>query len=153
MISSLKKVLLAVPLVAVACDPGMTIRQMSSVNVTADQRVTVQVKTTHPLIGETWYAPDDATVTNLSDRPITVTNVELIASGTTYPNKAPGIAKYPLTIPIGKTETLPVWFDLDGGVKRTFERTVEFRVQYRSGGKDSVSSAFMVGGPLDTKAP
>lgn len=42
---------------SVACGPGMTIRQINSANASADRSVTVHVKTMHPLMGETWYAP------------------------------------------------------------------------------------------------
>jgi hypothetical protein len=43
-----------------ACDPGMTIYQTNAnQNGSANDRVTVRVKPSHPLIGETWYAPDN----------------------------------------------------------------------------------------------
>jgi hypothetical protein len=143
--------LLAIPIAAAACDPGMTIRQTNT-GGPSNQSVKVSVKTEKPLIGETWYSPD-ATVTNLTDAPITLAKVELIAGGTTYQNKPPGDSKYPLTIAAGETGTLPVWFDLKDDVERAFEKPVELRVYYRSGNKDFVSSAFMTGGPLETNAP
>ena len=149
MISLLKKLLLAGAFVTVACDPGMTIHQTDTANRTIDQILTINVKTTRPFIGGNWYAPDGVTATNLSDKPIMVASVELIANGTTYANKPPGTSKYPLTIAAGKTEALPVWFDLDSSVKRTFEKSAELRVHYRVGDKDLLSSAFLVGGPLD----
>ena len=149
----LKTLLLVAAFVTVACDPGMTIRQTDAANPTIDKTLIVHVKTTHPLIGESWYAPDGITATNLSEKPIMVTSVELIANRTTYANKPPGVSKYPLTISPGKTESLPVWFDLDASVKRTFEKAAELRVHYRNGGKDLISSAFIVGGPLDSNAP
>ena len=153
MMSLLKTLLLGVGFVTIACDPGMTIHQTDTANRNIDQTLTIRVKTTRPLIGENWYAPEGITATNLFNKPITVTSVELIANSTTYANKPPGISKYPLTIAPGKTETLPVWFDLDASVKRTFEKTAELRVHYRSGDKEAVSSAFIVGGPLDSDAP
>jgi hypothetical protein len=129
----------------------MTIRQKDTGGPT-NQPVKVSVKTEHPLIGETWYSPD-AAVANLTDTSITVTKVELVAGGATYQNRPPGGAKYPLTVAAGKTEALPVWFDMKDDVEREFEKPVELRVYYRSGDKDLVSSAFMAGGPLDTSAP
>jgi|SRR5947209_18187057 len=153
MMSLLKTLLLAAAFMTVACDPGMTIRQTDAANSTVDQTLTVHVKTTRPLIGENWYAPDGVTATNLSNKPIMVTSVELIAKGTTYANKPPGTSKYPLTIASGKTEALPIWFDLNASVKRTFEKTAELRVHYRSGGMDLISSAFIAGGPLDSNVP
>ena len=146
----LKTVILAAAFVTLACDPGMTIRQTDAVNPITDPTLTIHVKTTHPLIGENWYAPGGATATNLSDKAIMVMSVELIANGTTYANKPPGTSNYPLTIASGKTEALPIWFDLDASVKRTFEKTAELRVHYRIGGKGLISSAFIMGGPLDT---
>lgn len=148
--SRLKILLLAIPIVAAACDPGMTIRQTDTGGPT-NQSVKVSVKTEDPLIGETWYAPDVA-VTNSTGATITVTKAELVAGGTTYQNKPPGDAKYHLTIASGKTEALPVWFDLKDDVERAFAKPAELRVYYRSGNEDSVSSAFMAGGPLDTHA-
>jgi hypothetical protein len=84
----------------VGCDPGMTIRQINSraeskrtvVIVTPD--ITIEVKTTHQLIGERWYDPQ-VNVMNSSDSPITITSVELVAQGVTYENKPRAEQTYP----------------------------------------------------------
>ncbi|MFN2598054.1 MAG: hypothetical protein ABR563_12815 [Pyrinomonadaceae bacterium] len=144
--------LLATVSVAAGCDPDMTIRQTNMDSHTVGQPAVVNVNTTNPLIGETWYAPH-ATLTNSSDTLITVTKVELVADGATYENKPPGAAKYPLSIEAGKVVTLPVWFDLNDDVWSTFKKkVVELRVHCHSGSNDYVSSAFVVGGPHDTNA-
>jgi hypothetical protein len=143
-------------LVATACDPGMTIYQTNAnQNTSVPERVTVRVKASHPLIGETWYAPDaDVTVTNSFEKPIVITKVDLLANGTTYENKPPGATnKYPLIVSPGKTEILPLCFDLKEHVKQTFKTPAELRVYYRSGREESVAHAFIVGGPLDMKTP
>jgi hypothetical protein len=143
-------------LVASACDPGMTIYQTNATqNPSVPERVTVRVKASHPLIGETWYAPDnDVTVTNSFDKPIIITKVELLANGATYNHKHTGATnEYPLTVSAGKTETLPLWFDLKDDVKRTFKTPAELRVYYRNDREESVAHAFIVGGPLDMKTP
>lgn len=156
------KLLLAALVIAIAflsgaCDPGMTIYQTHSATTesgSGDARVAVYVNTTHPLIGETWYAPDDVSVTNLSEKPIIITDVELTANGTTYKSTHPrATGNYPLTIAPAKTENLPVWFDLKADVARTFEKAAELRVHFRKGGEDSVVRAHIVGGPLGTNAP
>lgn len=148
--------LFVVMLLMTGCDPGMTVYQTKSATTqpgSADQRVTVSVKTTRPFIGETWYAPN-LIISNGSNGSIVVTKVELLAGDMTYLNKPPGASnKYPLTIGAAKTENLPVWFDLKADVQQTFEKTAEMRVYYRSDKGGLVASAFMLGGPLDMKTP
>jgi hypothetical protein len=149
---------IALLLIFAACDPGMTIYQTNPTtnqNNSVPERVTVRVKASHPLIGETWYAPDnDVTVTNSLDKPIVITKVELLANGTTYEHKHAGATnEYPLTVSAGKTETLPLWFELKDDVKDTFKTPAELRVYYRNGREESVAHAFIVGGPLDMKTP
>ena len=81
----LNKLPLATCLLIVACDPGMAIRQVKAPGQTqtkrssTDERLIVQVKTSHQLIGETSYAPQ-VKVTNALDVPITVNRVDLAAS-------------------------------------------------------------------------
>lgn len=145
----------ATAVLVVACDPGMTIRQTkSSGEVTngghaASPQVAIDVKTSHPLIGETWYAPQ-VRITNSSDSPITVTSIELTARRTTYANKPPQPGIYPLVVSPGKTEALLVWFDIGDAVKKTFQQPAELRVHYRSGSKEEIARTSIVGGPLDT---
>lgn len=142
--------------VATACDPGMTIYQTNTnQNGSGSERVTIRVKASHPLIGETWYASgSDVTITNSFEKPIVVTKVELLANGATYQHKHTGSTnEYPLTVAAGKAETLPLWFDLNNSVKKTFQTPAELRVYYRNGREDSIANAFIVGGPLDMKAP
>ncbi|SRR6266404_672685 len=148
--------LLAVMLLMTGCDPGMTVYQTKSATSqpgSADQRVTVSVKTIRPFIGETWYAPN-LIVSNGSNRSIVVTKVELLAGDMTYLSKPPVSSnKYPLTIVAAKSEQLPVWFDLKADVQQTFEKAAEMRVYYRSDREDFAASAFILGGPLDMKTP
>ncbi len=147
---------IALLLIFAACDPGMTIYQTNTnQNNPVPEPVTVRVKASHPLIGETWYAPDnDVTVTNPLDKPIVITKVERLANGTTYQHKHTGATnEYPLTVSAGKTETLPLWFDLKDDVWETFKTPAELRVYYRNGRDESVAHAFIVGGPLDMKTP
>jgi hypothetical protein len=61
--------------------------------------------------------------------------------------------EYPLTVSAGKTQTLPLWFELKDYVKETFKTPAELRVYYRNGREESVAHAFIVGGPLDMKTP
>jgi hypothetical protein len=143
-------------LLLTACDPGMTVYQTNSnQNTSISESVTVRVKASHPFIGETWYAPDhDVTVTHSLDKPIVITKVELVAHGTTYQHKHTGATnEYPLTVAAGRTETLPLWFDLKQSVNKTFKTPAELRVYYRNGREESVAHAFIVGGPLDMKTP
>jgi hypothetical protein len=142
-------------LVATACDPGMTIYQTNTnQNVSGPERVTIRVEASHPLIGETWYAPDNVRVINSFDKPIVITRVELVANGTTYQHKHMSAKdEYPLTIAAGKTQVIPIWFDLNDSVNRTFNAPAELRVYYRESRNESVAHAFIVGGPLHMKMP
>ena len=143
-------------LLATACDPGMTIYQTNTnQNTSNPELVAVRVKASHPLIGETWYAPDNGvTVTNSLDKPIVIIKVELVTNRTTYQHKHTGATnEYPLTVAAGKTEVLPLWFELNDYVKETFKNPAELRVYYRNGRDESVAHAFIVGGPLDMKTP
>lgn len=144
--------LTAVMVLTIGCDPGMMIRQTTSSGAASGASVAVYVKTSHPLIGETWYAPE-VKVTNSSDSPIAVTGVELAARSVTYANKPRRPGTYPLIVPPGKTEALDIWFDLHDAVKKTFQESAELRVLYRRSGKEEIAQANIIGGPLNTSAP
>jgi hypothetical protein len=147
-----KLYLITVSLLLVACDPGMTIRQIKASNGTSAS-ITLNVKTEHPLIGHTWYVPQ-VTVTNSSDSPITITSVDLIAKRGTYRNKPRHLESYPLYVPPGKAEILDIWFDLTDDVKETFFRQpAELRVHYESRSQDETAHVSVIGGPLDRSAP
>ncbi|MFC5862516.1 hypothetical protein ACFPT7_09465 [Acidicapsa dinghuensis] len=142
----------AVMVLTIGCDPGMMIRQTSSIGAAKGASVAVYVKTSHPLIGETWYAPE-VKVTNSSDSSIAVTGVELAARSVIYANKPRRPGTYPLIVPPGKTEALDIWFDLHDNVKKTFQEPAELRVHYQSSGKEAIAQANLTGGPLNTSAP
>jgi hypothetical protein len=143
--------LTATLVVTVACDPGMTISQASAPEAGKGARVAVNVKTSHPLVGETWYAPD-AQVTNSSESPITVTGVELSARGVTYANRPGRPGTYPLIVAPGKTDALDIWFDLSDDVKKTLQQAAGLRVHYRVGDREEVAEVKMIAGPLNTNA-
>jgi len=143
---------IAVSVLLVACDPGMTIHQIEAAPGTSAP-VTIKVKTEHPLIGNHWYAPTVA-VTNNSDSAISISSVELSAKPTTYPNKPRHTESFPLVVTPGKTETLDIWFELSDNVKKTFLRhNAALLVHYQSRGRGETAEAFVVGAPLDTSAP
>lgn len=142
--------LTATLVVTVACDPGMTISQASSPGATKGA-VSVHVKTSHPLVGETWYAPDTK-VTNSSESPITVSRVELSARGVAYANRPRRPGTYPLIVPTGGTEALDIWFDLHDDVKKTFQQSATLDVHYRKGDQEETAQVNLIGGPLNTTA-
>jgi len=112
--------------------------------------VVVNVTTTRQLIGETWYAPK-VKVTNESNSPVTVTNIELFVRSKTYANKTREAA-YPSTIKPECTEALEVLFRLDEDVKKTFREPTELLVYYRIGEKQQIARATVTGGRLqDTR--
>ena len=151
--SFMKRVLLALALLTIACDPSMGIYQAKANRDGPDSDlVTISVKNTRHLTGETWYmaGEDKVTVTNALDIPITIMNIELLANGRTYKNIPENTAKeyrFPLIIKAGRSEALHFWFDLKDSVYFTFKDPAELRVYYRNGGSESVVSAFIVAGP------
>jgi len=148
----------AIAILAAACDPGMTIYQAKSpheadTGVTAgSSQVVLEVKTSHPLIGETKYAPR-VRITNSSNSSITVTSVELISQGSTFVSNPPQQGFYPLQVQPGRTEDLLVWFDLNDAVNRTFQRPAELRVHYVEDKKEQIARTSLVGGPLNRATP
>ena len=128
-------------------EPLLASTSASSPGAAKGATVAVSVKTSDPLVGETWYAPD-ILVTNLSESPITVTGVELSTRGVTYANRPRQLGSYPLIVPPGETVTPDIWFDLHDNVKKTFQPSAELRVHYRSGNREEVAAVSMIGGPL-----
>jgi hypothetical protein len=140
-------------ILTIGCDPALTIHQVEpSEAVSATQKVTIQVKTMHQLIGETWYAPQ-VKVTNSTGASITVTQVELTTGKATYENKPSRTGSYPFPISPGETQVLDVWFHLNDSVRNTFHTPTHLRVHYRSGDKDMIADSTIVGARLDTSAP
>jgi hypothetical protein len=150
----LKILFLATCVLIVACDPGMTIRQVKPTLETysksnlAVAQVIVAVQTTRPMTGVTWYAPG-LKVTNSLQSPITVINAELATTSELYTNKPLTPGTFPLAIAPGSTETLGVWFDLKDDVWNTFRQTAELRVHYRNGSNEEIARANVIGGRLD----
>jgi hypothetical protein len=151
-----RALLSAILLLVAACDPGMTVHQTKSAyeatngNTATDSQVAIHVKTTHQLIGETWYMPE-VQVTNSDESPISITGVELAAQRTIFANKPPRPGTYPLVVLPGRTEILEIWFDLDDDVWNTFQQPAELRVHYRRANKEGVAHASVIGGRLDAR--
>jgi hypothetical protein len=150
-VRSLALALLASVLVlTAACDPGMTILQDApNAGTAANKSVVIHVRTIHPFISETWYAPG-VEVQNASDSPVSVAKLELVTRRTTFQNKPRRSGAYPAEIPSGTAATLDVWFDLADPVKKTFQEPVELWVYYRNGNKERVAHTNLIGGPLHT---
>ena len=131
---------ITIPVLLIACDPGVSIHQIKSQDQTAvgsntpNTKVAVNVTTTRQLIGATWYAPK-VKVTNASNAPVTVTDVELSVRSKIYANKTREPGAYPLTIKSGSSESLEALFRLDEDVRKTFKEPTELLVCYRIGEK------------------
>jgi hypothetical protein len=149
---------IAIQVLTVACDPSMIIRQASvpgktpNAGTSPEAQVEVSAKTTRQFIGETWYDPE-VKVTNLSDSPITVTDIELSARGKAYAGKWipwPRPGAFPLTIHPGNSGTLEITFRLDEVVWKTFFRhPAELLVYYTMGTESKVARTTIVGAHLD----
>ena len=87
--NTLATLIATMTVLAVGCDPGMSIRQTkSSYEATngasaTGARIVIDVKTTRQIIGETHDAPQ-VKITNASTSSIAITSVDLISLGTTY---------------------------------------------------------------------
>ena len=101
------------------------------------------------LIGENWYSPS-IEILNMSSHPITVTRVDLETWRATYDNKPQRSGAYPVTVAVGKTMPIKVWFDLNDSVKKTFEKNVEVRVYYQGDNGEAMVTAKMEGAPLQS---
>ena len=154
---SLASILLAIPFTLfVACDPGMTIRQINSTvdskktAVVVPPEMTIEVKPTHQLIGEGWYDPQ-VKVTNSSDSPITITRVELVAQSATYENQPHAAESYPLSLPARGTTSLDIGFRFNQGVNKIFKEPAELRIHYLTGGHDGLARTTVAGVRLNAR--
>jgi hypothetical protein len=138
------------------CDPGMTVRQINSTvdsrktSVVVPPEVTIEIKTTHQLIGEGWYDPH-VKITNSSDSPITIMRVELVAQAATYENQPHAAESYPLTLPARSTASLDVGFRFNQGVDKVFKKPAELRIHYLTGGRDGLTRTTVAAGPLNAR--
>ena len=55
-----------------------------------------------------------------------------------------------MTVAVGKTMPIEVWFDLNDSVKKTFEKNVEVRVYYQGHNGERMVTAKMEGAPLQS---
>ena len=105
----------------VGCDPGMTVRQINSsvesesAAATTIPKISVDVKTTSQLIGQRLYDPH-VVATNLSDAPVTITSIELIAGSRTLQNGTHAAKDYPVNLPAHSAVPLGVYLSLSDGV-------------------------------------
>jgi hypothetical protein len=140
----------------VACDPGMAVRQINSfvesenTAVTPIPKVSVNVKTTHQLIGERSYLPD-VTLTNSSYFEVTITSIDLVARGETYENRPQDTKCYPLKVLAQSTAPLDVHFRFTDGIYKVFKNPGELRIHYSSQQGTGLARITVARGPLNAK--
>jgi hypothetical protein len=140
---------LPLPLLIVACDPGVTILQADSPKeVGKRSSVILRVKSTHQLIGTTHYAPQ-VTVTNISAASVLVTGIELATKQKIYSNSSPRPPDFPEEILTKQAHNFTVLFRLDDAVYKTFNEPAELRVHYRNGSSEDTARIGIVLGSLD----
>lgn len=140
---------LPLPLLIVACDPGVTIRQADSPKgIGKRSSVILRVKPTHEFIGTTHYATQ-VTVTNISEAPVLVTGIELATKQKIYSNSSPGPQDFPEELLAGQAHIFTVLFRLDDAVYRTFKEPAELRVHNRNGSSEDTARIAIVLGSLD----
>ena len=140
---------LPLPLLIVACDPGVTIRQADSPKeVGKHSSVILRVKSTHELIGTTYYAPQ-VTVTNISEARVLVTGIELATKQKIYSHGSPQPQDFPEEVLAKQARNFTVLFRLDDAVYKTFKEPAELRVHYRNGSSEDIARIAIVLGSLD----
>jgi hypothetical protein len=146
----LRAAFVAIPFMVVACDFGMSIRQVnppdrvSQGNAAKDAQIVVNVEATERLIGNTSYLTG-VNLTNISDVSIAVSNIDLLAQNKTYENEPTRFTVYPLTIHPGGTERVGIYFHLDDDVWNTFQKPADLRVYYQIGNEQRVAHARIIG--------
>jgi len=140
---------LPLPLLIVACDPGVTIRQADSPSeIEKPSGVILRVKSAHQLIGTTHYAPQ-VTVTNNLEATVLVTGIELATKQRIYAGSSPRQQDFPGEVLAKQAHDFAVLFRLDDAVYKTFKEPAELRVHYRSGTIDDTARTAIVLGSLD----
>jgi hypothetical protein len=151
-----RTLILPVLILVVACDSGMSVRQVNSVvepesaDVTAFPQISIDVNTTQLLIGQRLYDPR-VTATNLSDIPVTITSIELLAGSRTLQNGLYAKRDYPVNLPAHSTVPLGVYFRVSDGAAKTFNNPAELRVHYSSPQGSGFARITLARGPLNSK--
>jgi hypothetical protein len=140
---------LPLPLLIVACDPGVTIRQAdSSQEIGQSSGVILRVKSVHEFIGTTHYAPQ-VTVTNNSQATVLVTGIELATKQKIYTDSSPRPQDFPGEVLAKQAHDFTVLFRLDDAVYKAFKEPAELRVHYRSENREDTGRIAVVLGSLD----
>jgi hypothetical protein len=146
----LRAAFVAIPFMVVACDIGLSIRQVnppdrvSQGSAPKDAQIVVNVETMERLIGNTSYLTG-VKLTNVSGVSVAVSRIDLLAQNKTYENEPTRFTVYPLTIQPGGVERVGVYFRLDDDVQNTFQKPADLRVHYRIGNEQRVAHASIIG--------
>jgi hypothetical protein len=140
---------LPLPLLIVACDPGVTIRQAdSSKEIGKQGGVILRVKSARELIGTAHYAPQ-VTVTNNSESTVLVTGIELATKQRIYTDSSPRPQDFPGEILARQAHDFTVLFRFDDAVYKTLKDAAELRVHYRSRSTEDTARTAIVLASLD----
>jgi hypothetical protein len=135
---------LALSMLIVTCDPGVTIRQADSrKEIGTPSGVIVRVKSTHQLIGTTFYAPL-VTVTNNSEATVLVTGIELATKQRIYTDSSRRPQDFPGEISVKQAHDFTPWFRLDDAVYEALKEPAELRVHYRNGNNEGTARIAIV---------
>jgi hypothetical protein len=140
---------LLVALVAIGCDPAMTLRQRGGTTIPKEASqppLSISVNESRQLVGERWYV-STVYISNSTDASVEITKVELVTSARGYQLK--DWAEQRLKRDLGARESarLELWFDLDGAVAEVFREPAELRVHYESAGVETVATVLIEGTP------
>ena len=112
-----------------ACDPAMSIRQVSPDKSRSADRLAIEVSPVHEFSDSRLYGAKTK-LTNLTSSSITIKGCELAARNVTYQSRLGGAEAYPFDLAPGASTYFGPFFQLKDSVHETFKEPAELRVHY-----------------------
>lgn len=130
----------------VACDPGMTIRQIRAESSTGVQLV-IEVSPANKFIGSRIYGAKTK-LTNQSNSSIAIQRCDLVSPNATYESRLGGGESYPFVLAPRASKYFGPFFQLKDPVHDVFKHPAELRVHYVIDGREVIARASLSGGSL-----
>jgi hypothetical protein len=130
-----------------ACDPGMTIRQIRPGKSSSADQLAIEIPPVNELIGSRFYGAKTK-LTNLSKSSITIKGCELAARNVTYESRLGGAESYPFELAPGASTYFGPFFQLKDPVDNVFKQPAELRVHYVIDGREELARTILRGGSL-----
>jgi hypothetical protein len=132
----------------VACDPGMTIRQVQSrTSSTSHEQLVIEVSPVNEFMHSRFYGTKTK-LTNISNSSIVITGCQLVDRNTAYQSRLGGGESYPIELAPGMSKEFGPFFELPGPVREVFKKPSELLVHYSIEGREEIARAILLGGKL-----